>query len=130
MHVSEGPLAGNVDQGSFAFDSSSVSPGTHSVWISPSTASPSPQQLPIRVRCFGSDCHVGCSLTQPTNSWWLTGGGDPIYPFGYTTSSTDDIFRGTATRTRVPVPEAVTLDLWGFGMPAVAAVMFRRKRLA
>jgi hypothetical protein len=138
IDVTSGPLAGDISSGTFAFDSSSVTPGgfnkqtglltalsfdfngvaydqttvnTGFLFFDPSGA--------LEGFCFGNDVVAGaCNF----------GRGDitiSSQSFGYD-SDTGAVSTGTAIFSAAPAPEPASLALLALGLPALLLVCVRR----
>ncbi|MGH8161333.1 MAG: PEP-CTERM sorting domain-containing protein [Gammaproteobacteria bacterium] len=146
VNVTSGPLSGAAEHGSFAYDSSSITPSSRNNaaglltmldftfnGITYTAATANTGWLEFNAGsdlisfAFGTDCASGnCVVNQSTDEWWAVPG-----HFSYSTSTFDGFGSGNVTFALAPVgvPEPGTLGLFGFGSLALGVAGWRRRRL-
>ena len=138
--ATDGPLTGVTSVGTFTFDSASITPGAsnsatglltdldftwNGITYDESIANTGLLQFDgageLTVALFGNDCVAGeCFVGGNSENWFFENPNN----FGYSTAGGGGIFSGTATLSRVTVPEPASLALVGVAL--VIAVAFRR----
>jgi hypothetical protein len=117
--ITSGPLSGQVDKGSFSYDSSSIIPGGVNDAVGLLTAlnftfegvtynahTANTGSLAIDRAVFGSNCVAGrCEASAFTNQWFVEG---PLFAYATPTSFVNF---GAVTYVPVPVPEPGSLTL-------------------
>ena len=147
VDVTAGPLAGTTDNGSFSYDSSSVTPGTYNSAVGLLTAldftfngttynagtantgwlgfGPTGNLTSF---AFGTNCSSGfCSVADDTDQWFAGPG-----VFVYSTLTANGGFRGNVTYAlagSLPVPEPGALGMFGLGTLAIGLLVGLRRRM-
>jgi hypothetical protein len=133
VNVNNGPLAGTVENGTFAYDSSSVVPGgfnnatglltglaftfngtTYNAGTANTGYLAFDGSGALTYFVFGNNCFAGtCAATPGTNQWWVSPGtGGFVYSLPGLGTDND----GNVTFALVTVPEPGALGLFGFGL--------------
>lgn len=154
MRATDGPLAGAVANGTFSFDSSSITPGarnnTHGAltalnftWdgITYDATTANTGQLTFDTAgnlvqaIFGNSCGAGfCGLDGGFEEWDVDAGPGSGFGLGsYSMTSYPGIYDARVTMSRAVVanaPEPLTLSLFGAGLAGFAAMRRRRRKAA
>ncbi len=144
VNVTSGPLSGNAQNGSFSFDSSSVTPGntnsanglltafnftfngmTYDAGHANTGALGFNSAGNLTYFFISSSCPL-CTFSKGSENFTITPGENG---FLYSTAAFDDFGYGDVTyaRTAVHVPEPGTLGLFGFGLLLLGGIAARRR---
>lgn len=145
VDVTTGPLSGTTTNGSFSYDSSSITPGAYHValglltaldftfnGITYTSATANTGWLAFDAAgnlnnfAFGNSCGAGnCGVTIGTNDWFVS-----TNLFRYGAPNFGQVGEGSVTHALAPVnvPEPGTLGLFGLGALLLAGLFVGRRR--